>query len=136
MLLAAVTLGCVTATGVLLAVGPSHPPAPVKRLVRVAVVHRTVTKHLPRRVKVRRVFVAAPAPKPVLAPAPSAVRVTAAPVVPAYRTPVVRRVAVPRPVAPAPVAPRPAATSVHQWEEAHHEDAPNHDQAEQEGGDD
>ena len=132
MLFAAVTLVCVTATGVLLAVGPARRPAPVKRVVRVAVVHRTVTKRLPRRVRVRRVFVAAPAPKPAaVAPVPVPVPpASPAPVVSAYRVPVVRHVTVPRPVAPAPTP------SVHQWEEAHHEDAPDHDEVEHEGGDD
>src|SRR5690242_2112253 len=77
-LLAIVAVVCLSATGVLLAAGPTRHVAPAKRIVRVAVVHRTVTRRLPRRVKVKHVYVSAPAPAPKPAPAPAPARVTPA----------------------------------------------------------
>jgi hypothetical protein len=139
-ILAAVTLACLGAVGLLIAAAPQRPPAP-KPLVRVAVEHRTVTKRLPRRTKIRRVVVDVPRPAATPRPRPAAIAAAparaAAPVAAAPRP-------APRP-APQPVArPRPApqaaagdlptdAASLHAWEEAHHRDAPNHDQLEHQG---
>jgi hypothetical protein len=131
---------CLAGTAVLVAAPTKPRPAP-RPIVRVGVEHRTVVKRLPRRTKVKRVYVNPPAPaRPAAAPAaqPAAQ--------PAYRAqapqPAPNRVPRPAPAAPpvhvqsphhvasAPAPPANNAAAVHQWEEIHHQDAPNHDQAE------
>lgn len=133
-----VMLLCLATTGVLIATPPERRATP-KPAVRVLVEHRTVEKRLPRRTKVKRIYVDVPAPAPafVRASAPAPVP---APSTPARATPVRLVRAAP---APAPTSrPRPTAQtalptdagSLHQWEEVHHRDAPNHDQIEHQGG--
>jgi hypothetical protein len=122
---------CLAAAGVLIATPPEQRAVPSPR-VRVVVEHRTVEKRLPRRTKVKRVYVDAPARAPAPAPVTYA-RATPVRILRTYHAPA---------AAPAPTSrPRPAAqtrlptdaASLHQWEEVHHRDAPNHDQLEHEG---
>jgi len=129
---------CLAAAGVLIATPPKQRAVPKLR-VRVVVEHRTIESRLPRRTKVKRVYVDAPAPAPAPAPARAPVtyaRATPVRIVQTYHAPA---------AAPAPTSrPRPAAqtslptdaASLHQWEEAHHRDAPNHDQLEHQGSSD
>jgi hypothetical protein len=139
------TAACLAGTAALVA-APTKPRPVPKPLVRVGVEHRTVVKHLPRRTKVKRVYVNAPAPappRPVAAPAARPAYRAQAPA-PAARpapspSPAARPIraptAAPAPhhTAPAPAPPANNAAAVHQWEEIHHQDAPNHDQAEHSG---
>lgn len=129
-LLATFAVLCLGGVALLVTSPPAAKPVP-RPIVRVAIVHRTVTKRLPRRTRIKRVVVNVPAPAPVAAPVvrPAVYHPAAAPAA--------------APVAQAPVTYRKPATamptnagSLHQWEETHHRDAPNHDQLEHQGGDD
>jgi hypothetical protein len=126
---------CLAAVGVLVAT-PAHHRAAPRPAVRVVVEHRTVQKLLPRRTKVKRLYVDAPAPASAPASAPAPVAYAPAPPVRVVR---VSHATAPA-QAPAP-KPRPTvqtglptdAASLHRWEEVHHRDAPNHDQLEHVG---
>lgn len=132
------TLLCTGAVAVLMA-SPPQRPAGAKPAVRVVVDRRTVTKRLPRHVKVKHVYVDVPAPPVPAAPVRSAAVYTppAAPVVrprpPATYRPAASPLSAPKPRPTQTSAPPTDANSVHQWEEIHHRDAPNHDQLEHQG---
>ena len=127
----AVMLLCLAAAGVLIATPPKQRAVPRPK-VRVVVEHRTVEKRLPRRTKVKRVYVDAPAPAPAPAPVTYA-RATPVRILRTYHAPAAAPAPTPRP-RPAAQTPLPTdAASLHQWEEVHHRDAPNHDQLEHQG---
>jgi hypothetical protein len=128
----AVMLLCLAAAGVLIATPPKPHAVPRPR-IHVVVEHRTVEKRLPRRTKVKRVYVDAPAPTPVRTPVTYARATPVRTLRTTYHAPAAAPAPTPTPRPAAQTALPTDAASLHQWEEVHHRDAPNHDQLEHQG---